>query len=322
MEAGTRTGNGDGLNTAALFSRSKAWLILAGCLVVAALTWIGVYRYQHRFVQANTDLLKLLPHSGVTTLFADVAALRRSDYLKFLTGSAGQEKEYAQFVRETGFDYTRDLDALAASWDGRQSFFVLRGRFNWRAIRNYFATHGGGCREEICTTATNTPGRAASIVSVQPDVAGVAVGSDDRAATLLEHSRSDAATPSSNAPLWVEPSRELLRNPTELPLAVRIFAISLESADSLVLELRPSPDNQTAFTIRINAAFRNKPMAETAQTQLTLNTNMLKLELTREHKQADPSDLAWLLTSGAFQVADRNLLGTWSVRKELLRVLQ
>jgi hypothetical protein len=160
------------------------------------------------------------------------------------------------------------------------------------------------------------------MISIQPDVAGVAVGSDDRTAVLLQYPRNDGPVPPSNAPLWVQPSHELLKNPTELPVAVRIFAISLESADSLVLELRPSPDGQTAFTIRFDAAFQNKPMAETARTQLTLNTNMLKLELAREHKQADPADLAWLLTSGAFQVTDRRLVGTWTVRKELLRALQ
>jgi hypothetical protein len=322
LEAGTRTGNGDSLNTAGLFSRSKTWLVLAACAVIAALAWFGVYRYQHRFVRTNADLLKLLPHTGVTTFFGDMGALRRAGFLKFLTATAGQEKEYAEFVRDTGFDYVTDLDALAASWDGRQALFVLRGRFEWRAIRNYFATHGGGCREGICTTPTSTPGRAASIVSIQPDVAGVAIGSDDRAAALLQYPRNGAAAPPSNAPLWVEPSHELLKNPTDLPFAVRIFAISLESADSLMLELRPSPDSQTAFTIRFDAGFQNRPMAETARTQLTLNTNMLKLELAREHKQAGPADLAWLLTSGAFQVADRRLVGTWTVRHELLRALQ
>jgi hypothetical protein len=295
---------------------------LAACAVIAALAWFGVYRYRHKFVRTNRDLLKMLPWNDVTTFFADMVELRRSGFLKILTSTAGREKEYAEFVRETGFDYATDLDALAASWDGRQSLFVLRGRFEWRRIRNYFATHGGGCREAICTMPASSSGRAVSMISIQPDVAGVAVGPDDRTAVLLQYPRNGGAVPPIKAPLWVQPSHELLKNPTELPVAVRIFAISLESADSLVLELQPSPDGQTAFMIRFNAAFQNKPMAETAQTQLTLNTNMLKLELTREHKQADPADLAWLLTSGAFQVTDRHLVGTWMVRKELLRALQ
>jgi hypothetical protein len=168
----------------------------------------------------------------------------------------------------------------------------------------------------------SSSGRAVSMISIQPEVAGVAVGSDDRTAVLLQYPRNGDAIPPTNAPLWVQPSHGLLKNPTELPVAVRIFAISLESADSLMLELRPSSAGQTAFTIRFDAAFQNKPMAETARTQLTLNTNMLKLELAREHKQADPADLAWLLTSGAFQVTDRRLVGTWTVTKELLRALQ
>lgn len=111
-------------------------------------------------------------------------------------------------------------------------------------------------------------------------------------------------------------------NPASLPVALRIFAISLGSADSVVLALRSSEAEETRFAITIDALFRNEPTAQTAKKQLEIDTSMLRIELMRERRQPDPGNLSWLLTSGTFQVTGQRLAGAWPVRKELIRSLQ
>ncbi len=305
-----------------LSSRRKGWLALASCVVVAACVGIGVDRYQRRLIRSDEDLVGLLPLNDATVFFADVAALRQRGYLKLLEGAdPRQEDEYRRFVREANFDYTRDLNAIACAADGDQLFFALRGNFHWNSIRAYVMAHGGTCSGNLCRVATSSPGRIASLRSIQSDVTGLAISSDPEAAKWIGSRRPETIMPLP-APLWVRPSQQLLADPSHLPPPLRMFAMSLQSADSTVLSLQPTGADGGAFAIAIDALFRNKPMAEAARTQLVLNTDSLKLALAREHRKRDPADLSWLLTSGSFQVSQQHLLGLWTVRKELLASLR
>ncbi len=305
-----------------MLSRRNWWLASLLCAFAAAAILVGLHFYRHRFVRSNEDLLRLLPENDATVFFANIAALRQSGYLSLLEGAKRkQDIDYLAFVRQTGFDYTKDLDSLCGAAIGREVFFALRGRFDWSKLRDYVQAHGGNCDGGLCSIATSEPGRMASLRSIQPDVIGLAIGPDRAAAESIRPSNGSAALPSS-APVWVRPSQALLSNPTQLPLAVRIFAISLESANSVLLELRPSSASNTAFMIGIDAVFRNSSMAETAEKQIELNTDTLKKELAREHQRAAPADLAWLLTAGTFQLTNEHLLGTWPVRRELLSSLR
>ena len=81
---------------------------------------------------APPDLLSELPADAPAVGYVDVAALRalKNSPLAGLLGltSPGPEadQEYKEFVRQTGFDYTRDLDKAAiAFWP--LSFAVERG---------------------------------------------------------------------------------------------------------------------------------------------------------------------------------------------------
>lgn len=302
--------------------KGRLWATLVAGAALAVGAWIGVERYRYRFVHSDVELLYLLPRADATTFFADVAALRHTGYLKLLSGAqAKQEKDYTTFVQETGFDYTKDLEAAAGAYNGRETFFALRGKFDWSAIRHYLEHHGGSCEGDLCKMATETPGRVASLHRIQPDVIGLAVGPDTKAAAAIFF-RQEALAPPSNAPLWVQPSSALLKNPTDLPLAVRIFAIALESAETVVLEVREATAGDGALALGIDARFRNHSMADTARSQLSLNTDLLKMALAREHKTPAPSDLAWLMTSGKFEVSENHLIGSWTAPKALLDLLR
>ena len=123
-----------------LSSTNRAWIVVAILLLLAAAA-IGIYfLHQHRPLPAipgtsavvAPDLLSQLPADAPVVGYIDVAALRalQNSPLAAVLGltSPGPEadREYAEFVRQTGFDYTRDLDKAAiAFWP--QSFGVAPG---------------------------------------------------------------------------------------------------------------------------------------------------------------------------------------------------
>ena len=273
-------------------------------------------------MHAPQDLLQLLPPGDTTVFFSNVDRLRQGGFLEALRGAKPkQESDYLSFVRETGFDYTRDLQALAGSADGQQVFCAMQGRFDWRRLRGYATKHGGVCERDLCRVETSTRGRWASFRLVQPDVLALSISGDTDGADNVRPGRQPAAAPSS-APLWVRPSHELLANPAQLPLAARIFAISVQSADSLLVSARAAEESGAAFEIEMDAVFRNEPTAETARNQLELDSRMLKLELKREGRTPSPGDLTGLLTGGSFEVTHQHLLGRWPVQKQLLEMLR
>lgn len=116
------------------------------------------------------SLLDELPADATAIAYIDVAALRKLQNsplagLLGLTGTvpsqgAGQpmDRDYAQFVRDTGFDYTRDLDQAAiAFWPSglspaanaagdNPSLAIANGRFDQHKIVAY-ALHVGGKAE-------------------------------------------------------------------------------------------------------------------------------------------------------------------------------
>ncbi len=288
-----------------------------------AVVGLGLYAFRHRFVKANADMLRYLPQAGVTTFYADVAGLRRAGALSLITGSTPTaEPEYQGFVRETQFDYAKDLDALVGATDGEQTFFILRGRFNLAKLRSYAAHHGGGCQDEICTVPTSRQKQILSFTSIQPDVLSLALSTAPFAVTALDPPGHVVRDPLPTAPVWVRVSAAVLKNPVQLPAGLRIFAISLQSAESVVLSLGPATTNSPGFTLGLNAQCQNAAAADTMRNQLEIETKMLKLELARERAQPSDADLTGLLTAGSFQVIDKRVLGMWPVKPELMKALQ
>jgi hypothetical protein len=284
---------------------------------------VAAQRYRYRFVHTNSDLIGLLPRTDGTLFFADISKLRTAGYLRYLAGSSpAQEKDYAEFLRETGFDWRNDIDALAGTIDARELLAVVRGRVHAGKIRQYEKAHGGDCASEVCSLPASTPGRWLSFVEVQPDVIALAVSADKTAAHQLQREGPSQTRVLSDAPVWLKPSPALLSNPAQLPVALRIFAIALQSADSAVVSLRSANDSGAAFEIEMNAWFPNQSAADSARAQLELNTKMLKLEFIREHKQAAPGDLASLLISGSFRSNAKELIASWPVQPELLQALE
>src|SRR5579864_148651 len=96
--------------------------IIVLCFVVLVLAAVGYY-FLHRGPATSDSMpgtaptmLSLLPPEAPYVIYADVQSLRSSAFLNRLISLApapNEDPEYAEFVRSTGFDYTRDLDRIA-----------------------------------------------------------------------------------------------------------------------------------------------------------------------------------------------------------------
>jgi hypothetical protein len=299
----------------------KPWIFFLALAIAVGCATFFIAQYRYQAVNSNADLVALLPRGDRTVFFADFALLRKSGKLKLPGAAAAEEPEYKQFVRETHFDYTQDIDALAGAASGRQLLFAIRGRFDWLALRRYAAHHGGHCNGDFCRVLTREPDRWASFWPVQSDVMALLLGPAVPSKRELHPRQQNERTP--NAPVWVELAPSLLRNPARLPVALRLFSIALHAANSVTLAVVPAPTNSAdAFDVRLHAEYASHAAAAAVATQLELDTKLLKLELARENEAAGPASLAGLLTSGEFHSINAETIGIWPVREALLRALQ
>src|ERR1700720_4784700 len=98
---------------------------------------------------ARDALLAAMPADGSAVVFVDFSELRPTQFAALLFKWAPRpaaDAEYAQFVRDTGFDYERDLDraALAVIKRGPDTIFfaVADGRFERKKITAYALQSG------------------------------------------------------------------------------------------------------------------------------------------------------------------------------------
>lgn len=104
--------------------------------------------------------------------FADLRGLRKTPLASMLGLAApgpAEDREYRSFVRETGFDYTRDLDKVAiAFWPANllqasgigqnRVLAVAEGRFDRQKIEAYTLHTGGKITREGQKSLYNVPG--------------------------------------------------------------------------------------------------------------------------------------------------------------------
>jgi hypothetical protein len=146
-------------------SAKRAWIVVAILFLLIAGA-VGVYYYrQHGPLPAlpgvtnipgpPPDILSQLPADAPVIAYVDAAALRKlqnsplAAVLGLTSPGPDADREYAEFVRDTGFDYTRDLDhAALAFWpasfgDPNNPFgedrvlAIADGRFDKQKIEAY-----------------------------------------------------------------------------------------------------------------------------------------------------------------------------------------
>jgi hypothetical protein len=155
-------------NSAAKAMRKKTLIALAAAVVIAsAATFFGYLKWSVPPSSRREETLALMPTDASAVLFLNFAELRQSPFVRQLYAWAQKpptEADYAQFVKETGFDYERDLDRIAIAVRKRGEdttlFAVLDGKFDPRKISAYALKDGTavkkGGREIFSVTANET----------------------------------------------------------------------------------------------------------------------------------------------------------------------
>lgn len=131
-------------------------LLVAG---VAGIFLLHMHSAQRQMPPASAgkppDILSLLPPDAPVVMYLDAATLRGlqgsplAAVLGLTSPSPSQDRDYTDFVRETGFNYERDLDhAAVAIWPAGMAtpdnplgddhvFVIADGRFDQQKIETY-----------------------------------------------------------------------------------------------------------------------------------------------------------------------------------------
>jgi hypothetical protein len=151
-----------------LSSAQRAWIVLAGLLLCLIGASVAYYIWQARPLPPIVstlpgvpaagpppDILSQLPADAPLVAYIDAASLRtlQTSPLAAALGLASPgpqaDRDYASFVRDTGFDYTRDLDhAAIAMWpasfgsapseiNANRALAIAEGRFDQQKINDY-----------------------------------------------------------------------------------------------------------------------------------------------------------------------------------------
>jgi hypothetical protein len=154
--------------------KKRALLIVFALAAVAA----GAFYFLHRGRGTGATAVMLvgaLPEDASAIEYVDLAAWRESPFFQSLLALAPNpqtDADYAAFVRETGFDYERDLDRVAIALVPRgaeKNFFAIAGgRFDENKIAAYALKTGtremrGG--HDVYTMSTGPASGSAKHVS-------------------------------------------------------------------------------------------------------------------------------------------------------------
>ncbi len=129
--------------------RKGKFFALAAVLGLSALGLLGYFLWFRHELPARNVLLSWMPEDAQSVLFVDLSDLRQSPFFADLLAWAPHpeaDPEYHQFVRDTGFDYEKDLERVAFAFEsqgGQQIFFaVADGHFDQKKIKAYAAKNG------------------------------------------------------------------------------------------------------------------------------------------------------------------------------------
>ena len=178
--------------------RNKFWGVV---FVLAVLSLWYAMRTDHASA-ANSlpDLIELAPPESNMIAYADLEALRGSPLVQQLAALAQPtqvDRDYANFVSETGFDYQQDLDrVLVASSSHSASAKTLvfaEGRFDQQKIEQYALRSGkieeeGGHRVYVVPSAAS--GKVVRFAFLAPGRIALSDGEDLSAAISANSSAS------------------------------------------------------------------------------------------------------------------------------------
>ena len=184
----------------------RTWIGLAAVFIV--LGAVAFFGYRKRGLAdgaAREEALALMPTDASAVVFADFDELRQAPFIAKLYAWAPKppvDADYAQFVKETGFNYERDLQritmAVVKGGPGSPWFSILDGKFDRQKISAYALKTGSSVRtdgREIFSVPVSGTARKISLTFLRSDRVAV---TDDQHLALL----SDAKKRAEDAADW------------------------------------------------------------------------------------------------------------------------
>ena len=302
-----------------MLSRLKPWhlVVIVVLLCGGALLFAHWKRDSRRYDAAA--LIACLPPDRSTHVFLDVAALRASGILDLIAGSkAEEEPDYRQFVMQTGFDYRTDLDAAAVGFLNGDTYFALRGRFDWKQLAAYAQSQGGQCVNAVCEMPASTPDRHISFYPLTSDVMALAVAKQERAVTMVGPNQWSKPPQVPPEPVWIEAPAFTFEDAKNLPAGTQSFLRPLAQAQKIVFAIGPEGQR---LHLRLEVVCASREAADDLAAKLTSVTDELNKMLARDHMTPNPLDWSGVLTSGKFEQKAQHVTGVWPIERGFISAL-
>jgi hypothetical protein len=186
----------------------RFFALLAVLLVATAITYYWTSRKPVSLGPEGVPEPALLaPPSAIALFYVDAVLLREATFLSQLIAELDpmpqQDADYAEFVRATGFDYSRDLDRVLVALlpDEKRArapitFAVADGRFDRARLAAYALQSGRAQQREKLEIFTVTPGqppRATHFAFLRED--RLAISNSPQPAPLFAAAAQPAALP-------------------------------------------------------------------------------------------------------------------------------
>jgi hypothetical protein len=298
--------------------KPRPWQLILLIALICGVT-VGVTVWYRSRTLTPAASLRRMPMEDALVLWIDFAALRGDGLLQLLDGAkAGQDPEYQTFVRQTRFDYMHDLDSAMVAFAPTGNFFLVKGRFDWKSLRNYVEQVDGTCLNSLCRVNGSGPDRRISFFPVHRDLMAMAASPDGWAAQRLSTARPGPDPPVPNAPVWLAFPGSLLKSNKNLPDGARPFARAMESALSVTISFAPEGDRLEA---RLDVRSNSEREAAAAATQLNEATQLLRSLIARENLKPNPADPSGVLAAGAFHAEGAHVAGVWPIAREFIQNL-
>lgn len=288
-------------------------------MLVCAGAIAGVYLYKNAGGNSAGELASYLPLGDGALVYIDVDSMRRSGILDLIAGKkATAEVEYQSFVDDTGFDYRDDLDTVAALFKGGQVFMTLHGRFNWKRLIAYVNNHGGSCQNSFCTIAGSQPDRRISFYPIRSNLMAMAVSRDGWAAYQVSRRSARLPIVPPRQPVWALLTGSALQNINGLPSGTKSFVTALATANQMVFAVG---EKDNSLELSMNVKCPTPDQAGVVLHELESATATLREWLAREHQEPNPNDMSGVLAAGAFRRDDRQVFGSWPMRRGFIEAM-
>jgi hypothetical protein len=256
--------------------RLKTLLVVSILLLLAA-GFVLWRLHRHAASSAPPALVSLLPPDAPVLFYLDASGLRASPFfsqLLALLPPTPPDPDYARFVRETGFNYSRDLGQLAgAAWPRSvppRVFVIADGRFHRDKIRRYALASGSSRRvagREILIVPSQARGKSLSLAFLSPRRLALADG-PGLETFLAPGPPSSSASPSDFAALSAK-----------FPGAV-FFAVARASALQTLAPQSPQSGQLARLLSRMDSlALYGRPNGQDMQIVLDARTDSLAAAL-------------------------------------------